>query len=121
MEEGAVAVPLLSEPDMGYPSAAVADAVPRPRVRPAASVPNDEPPPRLRFRVGVVEMAPRPKLCAGNAAAAAAAGAAAGAPLLFLFAEASLLFLTEALSIAAAKGWDARLRKKIGALWLLHR
>lgn len=97
-------MPLLRELEMGHP---VADPLPRPRVRPAASATNDEPPPRPRLRVGAVEMVPRPNVCAGNddtaAAVAIVDAAAAGAPLLFLFAEASLLFLAEALNIAAAK------------------
>jgi len=55
------------------------------------------------------------------AAIAVAADAVAGAPLLFLFADASVLFLAEALNIVAAKGWGSRLRKKAAAQCLLHR
>ena len=63
-------MPLLRELKMGHPANAAADPLRRPGVWPAASAPNDEPPPRLRLRVAAVEMVPRPKVCAGNAAAA---------------------------------------------------
>ena len=75
-----------------------------------------------RLRVAAVETVPRPKVCAGNddTAAAATDDAAAGAPLLFLFAAASLLFLAEALNIAAAKVWGARRGRRM-ELCRLHR
>jgi hypothetical protein len=61
---------------------------------------------------------PRPKVCVGNDDAA---NTAAEAPLLFLIAATSLLFLAEALNIVAAKGWGAQQGRRIGAASLLHR